>query len=224
MIQSTEEERVKKATTIPCVFLDIGGVLLPNGWDHHARRRAAVTVQSAKAGDGQPVRAVSNIVEIEILPAEAQPGAAAPAPKGLEATDDYHRALARLQRPVPKGPSTELHELCIDAYTQGVMPERLAQKLQITSLKQAYGREVRRVPAVVSSTEEPDNHNQSRPFGFYPGRAENREFCAVPGFFDVHAGAPTVELAALDGKRAALAVRAARRLPGVRHLLQPEAV
>jgi putative hydrolase of the HAD superfamily len=31
-----------KKTTVPtCVFVDIGGVLLTNGWDHHARRRAA---------------------------------------------------------------------------------------------------------------------------------------------------------------------------------------
>jgi len=32
---------MKKATEITCLFLDIGGVLLTNGWDHHARRRAA---------------------------------------------------------------------------------------------------------------------------------------------------------------------------------------
>jgi putative hydrolase of the HAD superfamily len=30
-----------KAPAITCVFLDIGGVLLTNGWDHHARKRAA---------------------------------------------------------------------------------------------------------------------------------------------------------------------------------------
>ena len=41
MIQSTEETTVKKATAITCVFLDIGGVLLTDGWDHHARKRAA---------------------------------------------------------------------------------------------------------------------------------------------------------------------------------------
>ena len=29
------------ATAITCLFLDIGGVLLTNGWDHHARKRAA---------------------------------------------------------------------------------------------------------------------------------------------------------------------------------------
>jgi putative hydrolase of the HAD superfamily len=29
------------ATTITTLFLDIGGVLLTNGWDHHMRRRAA---------------------------------------------------------------------------------------------------------------------------------------------------------------------------------------
>jgi putative hydrolase of the HAD superfamily len=31
----------KNATTITCLFLDIGGVLLTDGWDRHARRRAA---------------------------------------------------------------------------------------------------------------------------------------------------------------------------------------
>jgi putative hydrolase of the HAD superfamily len=32
---------MKKATAIACIFIDIGGVLLTDGWDHHARRRAA---------------------------------------------------------------------------------------------------------------------------------------------------------------------------------------
>jgi putative hydrolase of the HAD superfamily len=41
MIRSTEETTMKKATAITCVFLDIGGVLLTDGWDHHARKRAA---------------------------------------------------------------------------------------------------------------------------------------------------------------------------------------
>ena len=41
MIRSTEEKTMKKATAITCVFLDIGGVLLTDGWDHHARKRAA---------------------------------------------------------------------------------------------------------------------------------------------------------------------------------------
>ena len=41
MIRSTEEETMKKATAITCVFLDIGGVLLTNGWDRQARKRAA---------------------------------------------------------------------------------------------------------------------------------------------------------------------------------------
>ena len=40
MIRSTEEETVK-ATAITCLFVDIGGVLLTNGWDHQARERAA---------------------------------------------------------------------------------------------------------------------------------------------------------------------------------------
>jgi len=34
---------VKHATQITCLFLDIGGVLLTDGWDHHARRQAANT-------------------------------------------------------------------------------------------------------------------------------------------------------------------------------------
>ncbi|HVB58534.1 MAG TPA: HAD family phosphatase [Candidatus Acidoferrales bacterium] len=34
---------MKKAAAITCVFLDVGGVLLTNGWDHHARKRAATT-------------------------------------------------------------------------------------------------------------------------------------------------------------------------------------
>ena len=32
---------MKKATAITSLFLDIGGVLLANGWDHHARKLAA---------------------------------------------------------------------------------------------------------------------------------------------------------------------------------------
>jgi putative hydrolase of the HAD superfamily len=41
MIRPKEEKTMKKATAITCVFLDIGGVLLTDGWDHHARKRAA---------------------------------------------------------------------------------------------------------------------------------------------------------------------------------------
>jgi putative hydrolase of the HAD superfamily len=41
IIRSKEEKAMKKATAITCVFLDIGGVLLTDGWDHHARKRAA---------------------------------------------------------------------------------------------------------------------------------------------------------------------------------------
>ena len=38
MIRSTEDKTMKKATAITCVFLDIGGVLLTNGWDHQCPR------------------------------------------------------------------------------------------------------------------------------------------------------------------------------------------
>lgn len=36
-----DQSPMKKAAPITTLFLDIGGVLLTNGWDHHARRRAA---------------------------------------------------------------------------------------------------------------------------------------------------------------------------------------
>ena len=32
---------MRASAPITCLFLDVGGVLLTNGWDHHARRRAA---------------------------------------------------------------------------------------------------------------------------------------------------------------------------------------
>jgi putative hydrolase of the HAD superfamily len=41
VIRSTKEKTMKKAAAITCVFLDIGGVMLTDGWDHHARKRAA---------------------------------------------------------------------------------------------------------------------------------------------------------------------------------------
>jgi putative hydrolase of the HAD superfamily len=41
MIRSREEKTMKKARAITCLFLDVGGVLLTDGWDHHARKRAA---------------------------------------------------------------------------------------------------------------------------------------------------------------------------------------
>ena len=36
-----DETQMKETTPITTLFLDIGGVLLTNGWDHHARKRAA---------------------------------------------------------------------------------------------------------------------------------------------------------------------------------------
>ena len=41
MIRATEKKTMKKPAAITCLFLDIGGVLLTDGWDHHARQRAA---------------------------------------------------------------------------------------------------------------------------------------------------------------------------------------
>jgi len=38
-----------KTTAITCLFLDIGGVLLTNGWDHHARKRAVTNFKLESA-------------------------------------------------------------------------------------------------------------------------------------------------------------------------------
>ena len=42
MISDRRKKCNEKTTAVSCVFLDIGGVLLTNGWDHHARKRAAI--------------------------------------------------------------------------------------------------------------------------------------------------------------------------------------
>jgi putative hydrolase of the HAD superfamily len=49
MIRSTGDKTMKTAAVITCMFLDIGGVLLTNGWDHHARKRAATHFKLAWA-------------------------------------------------------------------------------------------------------------------------------------------------------------------------------
>jgi putative hydrolase of the HAD superfamily len=41
---------MKKSSSITVLFLDIGGVLLTNGWDHHARKRAATNFKLEWAG------------------------------------------------------------------------------------------------------------------------------------------------------------------------------
>jgi putative hydrolase of the HAD superfamily len=41
---------MKKSSSITTLFLDIGGVLLTNGWDHHARKRAATNFKLELAG------------------------------------------------------------------------------------------------------------------------------------------------------------------------------
>jgi hypothetical protein len=39
--QNSQPPAHEKTIPITTLFVDIGGVLLTNGWDHHARRRAA---------------------------------------------------------------------------------------------------------------------------------------------------------------------------------------
>jgi len=41
---------MKRSVPITALFLDIGGVLLTDGWDHHARKRAATTFKLEFAG------------------------------------------------------------------------------------------------------------------------------------------------------------------------------
>jgi len=36
---------MKRAIPVTTLFLDIGGVLLTDGWDHHARKRAATNFE-----------------------------------------------------------------------------------------------------------------------------------------------------------------------------------
>lgn len=40
-VEPAKGKLLKKAGKVTCVFLDVGGVLLTDGWDHLARRRAA---------------------------------------------------------------------------------------------------------------------------------------------------------------------------------------
>ena len=40
MMQAAEDETMQKATSITCLFVDIGGVLLTDGWDREARKLA----------------------------------------------------------------------------------------------------------------------------------------------------------------------------------------
>ena len=41
MMRVMEKKRRTKTNAVTCIFLDIGGVLLTDGWNHHARKRAA---------------------------------------------------------------------------------------------------------------------------------------------------------------------------------------
>lgn len=47
-IPSTKGEAVERAGSITCLFLDIGGVLLTDGWDRRARKRAATHFKLAR--------------------------------------------------------------------------------------------------------------------------------------------------------------------------------
>jgi hypothetical protein len=44
------DDQIKRVLPVTTLFLDIGGVLLTDGWDHHARKRAATTFKLELAG------------------------------------------------------------------------------------------------------------------------------------------------------------------------------
>lgn len=41
-MESAKEQTMTNTPDMTCLFLDVGGVLLSNGWDHHAREKAAM--------------------------------------------------------------------------------------------------------------------------------------------------------------------------------------
>jgi len=41
-MESAKEQTMTNTPDMTCLFVDVGGVLLSNGWDHHARKRAAM--------------------------------------------------------------------------------------------------------------------------------------------------------------------------------------
>ncbi len=50
------EGNATKVSEVRCLFVDVGGVLLSNGWDHDERRRAATHFQLglAELEEGRP--------------------------------------------------------------------------------------------------------------------------------------------------------------------------
>ncbi len=58
---------MKIAIPITTLFLDIGGILLTDGWDHHARKRPATNfrLEFAEMEDGLKVAVVSNEARVE---------------------------------------------------------------------------------------------------------------------------------------------------------------
>jgi hypothetical protein len=56
---------MKRAIPITTLFLDIGGVLLTNGWDHHARKRSGLTMrQIGKSLGGLGYKTVGKAVSL----------------------------------------------------------------------------------------------------------------------------------------------------------------
>jgi putative hydrolase of the HAD superfamily len=55
---------MKNAFAITCVFLDIGGVLLTNGWGHQARKRAVrhFKLELAEIEDRHHLTSVNDLI------------------------------------------------------------------------------------------------------------------------------------------------------------------
>ena len=45
---------MKKSSSITTLFLDIGGVLLTDGWGHESRKLAAKNIRAESGRDGKP--------------------------------------------------------------------------------------------------------------------------------------------------------------------------
>ena len=93
---------MKKATAIACLFVDVGGVLLTNGWDHHARRRAAKNFQLPWAEMEERHRLVFETHEEGKLTFEEYLGWVVFYQKRSFTRDQFRRFMFAQSKPYPK--------------------------------------------------------------------------------------------------------------------------
>jgi len=93
---------MKKATAITCLLVDVGGVLLTNGWDHHARRRAAKNFQLPWAEMEERHRLVFETHEEGKLTFEEYLGWVVFYQKRSFTRDQFRRFMFAQSKPYPK--------------------------------------------------------------------------------------------------------------------------